>query len=636
VLQLVKAAPGLPADVAGQGFFAGVDTTLAGLAEAAGASSDAAARTVAAYREALHEASASLDVLDPVRSAPPLARALQHLDALLGEVSRARGNGSPAAADLARRRERVQRALLTVAGVVTVVRVDDDLVVPGESVDVSVDVWNGGPLTVAGARAVLAAPAGWRVEPVEPPGSGRAGGPPSFFGRGGLEAASHAREVDIAPGDALSWRFRVTLPPDADLTRLYYLERPRDGEMYRWPGEPELWARPKAPPPLSGGADFALAVSGTPGGLRPSIAVRREGEYVGVVQDFGEFRRPVLVVPAVAVEATPSVLVWPLAAGGARQVSVALTGFASREVRGTVSLEAPAGWSVEPGSRPFELRQPGEEQSFTFTVRSSGIVSQGRHEIRAVARTVEGDAFTEAVDLVDYPHIARTAMFRPAVAGVTAVDVRVRPNLRVGYVMGTGDVGYDAIREMGVAVELLGPDDVRSGDLSRFDVLVLGIRAYEARPDVVASNDRILGFARDGGTVVVQYGQYQYPGYAPYDVAISRPHDRVTDERSPVRFLEPDHPALTTPNRIVPADFEGWITERGLYFLGTWDRRFTPVIEFQDPGEEPKRGALMVAPLGEGLYVYTGISFFRQLQEGVPGAYRLFANLISLKAGDGM
>ncbi|HZD03287.1 MAG TPA: hypothetical protein VE173_00165, partial [Longimicrobiales bacterium] len=201
---------------------------------------------------------------------------------------------------------------------------------------------------------------------------------------------------------------------------------------------------------------------------------------------------------------------------------------------------------------------------------------------------------------------------------------------------GSGDEVFDAIRQLGVDAELLGPEQVQGGDLSRFDVLVLGVRAYETRRDLQGANQRILDFARRGGTVVVQYNKYEYPqgGFAPYPVGMSRPHDRVTDETSPVRFLEPDSPVLTTPNRIGPEDFEGWITERGLYFLGEWDDHFVPVLEMWDPGEEPKRGSLLVATLGDGLYVYTGLSFFRELPAGVPGAYRLFANLLSLRAED--
>ncbi|MCY3613164.1 MAG: hypothetical protein OXH51_16690, partial [Gemmatimonadetes bacterium] len=217
-----------------------------------------------------------------------------------------------------------------------------------------------------------------------------------------------------------------------------------------------------------------------------------------------------------------------------------------------------------------------------------------------------------------------------------AFPVVADTELRVGYVMGSGDGGPDALRQIGMEVEELGEAELNRGDFSRFDVLVLGVRAYETRPDLAAANEAVLDFARDGGTVIVQYNRYEFPasGLAPYPVTINRPHDRVTDETAPVTILAPASPVFSAPNPIGPADFEGWVQERGLYFLGEWDERYTPVMEMADPGEDPKRGGLLVAEVGEGLYVYTGLAFFRQFPAGVPGAYRLFANLVSMRAED--
>ena len=198
--------------------------------------------------------------------------------------------------------------------------------------------------------------------------------------------------------------------------------------------------------------------------------------------------------------------------------------------------------------------------------------------------------------------------------------------------MGTGDSGPEALASLGFDVELLGPAAVLAGNFARFDVLVLGVRAYEAREDLVAANGGVLDFARAGGTVVTQYNQYTFPGSgnAPYPVSIARPHDRITDENAAVTFLRPAAPVLNAPNRITEDDFVGWRQERGLYFLNTWDPAFTPVLSMADPGEAPKEGSLLIAPLGEGVYIYTGLALFRQFPEGVSGAYRLFANLVSL------
>ena len=206
--------------------------------------------------------------------------------------------------------------------------------------------------------------------------------------------------------------------------------------------------------------------------------------------------------------------------------------------------------------------------------------------------------------------------------------------VEVGYLMGSGDDGMRALEQMGVSVREITPEQIASGVPGDLDVLVLGIRVYETRPEVAAINDRILDFARSGGTVVVQYNKYEYPAgdFAPYEVSMGNRAPRVTDEGSPVEILDPASPVIAGPNRISETDFEGWVQERGLYFLDEWDERFQPVLSFTDPGEEPARGSLLVASVGDGLYVYTGISFFRQFPAGVPGAHRLFANLVSLGA----
>ena len=300
-----------------------------------------------------------------------------------------------------------------------------------------------------------------------------------------------------------------------------------------------------------------------------------------------------------------------------------------------MGLELPGGWRAQPREYPFELGEPGAEAAFSFEVTPPTDWVPGEYRMKAQVRAADGAVYREGFTLVDYPHVARSALFSPASTRVSVVPVSVEPGLRVGYVMGSGDLGAEVLGQMGVAVEMLGPEAVRAGAYQGLDVVVLGSRAYETRPDLAAANGKLLDFARAGGTVIVQYNKYEYPqgGFAPYPVSISRPHDRVSDETVPVKILEPDHPLFNYPNRITDADFQGWAQERGLYFLREWDERYTPLLEMSDPGEAAKRGGLVVAPLGQGFYVYTGLAFFRQFPEGVPGAFRLFANLVSLKNG---
>ena len=287
----------------------------------------------------------------------------------------------------------------------------------------------------------------------------------------------------------------------------------------------------------------------------------------------------------------------------------------------------------------------GAEQVVSFDVAPESGAEDGRYRFRAVARIAgsgeqggrrespdASGSYSESFTIIDYPHIERTLYFEPSTLSVSLFPVEVRSDLRVGYVMVSSDNGVDALRHLGVEVEVLDPERVRAGDFSGLDVIVLGVRAYETRPDLVTANGLLLDFARRGGTVVVQYNRYEYPAgdFAPYPVEMSRPHDRVSDETAPVTILDESAPVFTSPNPIGPGDFEDWIQERGLYFLSEWDERFTPLLEMADPGEGPKRGGLVVAAVGEGVYIYTGLAFFRQFPAGVPGAYRLFANLISL------
>ena len=507
--------------------------------------------------------------------------------------------------------------------------------VPGQTVRIEVELWNGGPYEVVDAAPDLDLPTGWSATPV-PPGSEEEGGS-FFFRRGGGEAVGHGEPVTVAPGRRVVWRFDVAVPDDARLSELYYLEREPDGAMYRWPDDPELRGLPRQPALAHArvGLSVMVPLYGAPAPAR--VTPRRAARFRGVDPASGEYRTPLLVVPAVSVSPEPGVMVVPAGRAESRAVAVTLRAHAPEGATGRLALEAPEGWGVEPAAIPVALSGEGQEGAFAFTVTPPEGAEPGRYALEAVATTADGRRHARDVTLVDHPHIERAALFEDAATRVTVVEVAVEEGLRVGYVMGSGDDVHAAIRELGVPVELLAPADVREGDLSRFDVLVTGIRAYETRPDLQAANERILDFARAGGTVLVQYNKYEFPqgGYAPFPVEISRPHDRVTDETSPFRFIHPENPVFTSPNTIDEADFEGWVTERGLYFLGAWpEERMTPLLELTDPGEAPKTGSIVVAPLGEGLWIYTGLSFFRQLPEGVPGAYRLFANLLSLDADD--
>lgn len=603
-----------PDGESGNELFAGVDTTLLGLATGfSGGKGREVVASLEGYRSTVSRAIEEFDALEPWSVTPFLQTGLAHLrrarEAVEAVGGLPEGPEWEQSAELSRvledRISLVEEGVFRSAGVVVDVRLEDDLLVPGEVVEGVVEVWNGGSLSLAEVAVEMVVPAGWGVEALALP-------------EGGLGA-----------GEVASWRFSLRLPTDAALSRPYYMAEARDGELYRWPEGPDSWGEPGNPPLV-----YGLVRLRADGG--ESAEVRRAAIYRGVDKATGEYVRPVLVVPALSVSMKTTNMVWPIGVTDSRELTVLVRNEAVSGQVGSLSLSLPEGWWAEPEIHAVHLREAGAEASFPFRVFPPSDLKDGEYVVRARVRTEEGREFGEGVRLVDYPHIQRGALFSDAETRISVFPVSVREGLRVGYVMGSGDLGPEALAQMGVSVELLGPGAVRGGAFGGFDVIVLGIRAYETRPELVAANDQLLDFARAGGSVVVQYNKYEYPqgGVAPYPVEMARPHDRVADETAPIRILDQGHPFFRSPNRITEADFQGWAQERGLYFLSQWDSRYTPLLEMADPGEEGKKGGLLVAPLGKGLYVYTGIAFFRQFPEGVPGAFRLFANLVSLTRED--
>ncbi len=604
------------------GIFAGVDTTLAGLMTGLPGAAGAPIREhLRAYRTAVHDVAASLDALRPERAAQPLAVAYRHLEAVFELIQDVGDAGAPLAEPLAVRAAQVRWALMKVASIVVDVRASDDFVTAGQEVDVDVRVWNGGPFRLERARVGSAGPGAW------------AGGSAEFVATGDQTLEPRT----LGSGEIARWSYRIRLGDALPPSRLYYLESPREGDIYRWRGTdgsetlPRNWRAL-----LSAAGEFDLHIPGMDAPVH--LVWGSRAQYVGVDQASGEYRAPVLATPAVSVTIDPNNTAWPLSSVEGRAVTVLLRSHSPSPVSGRVALEAPAGWEVAPPDLHFALDNEGSSRSFTFIVKPHGALEAGAHVFEAVAIRDDGVRFDERVDVIDYPHIERTLDLQPALMRVTVLPVAVDEGISVGYVTGPGDDGLRALRQMGVDAEEVPAERLREGDFSAYDVLVLGIRVYETRPDVAAANPGILDFARAGGTVIVQYNKFEYPrgGFAPYPVSMGsgRSAPRVTDEASPVTLLDPDSPVFNAPNHITAADFDGWVQERGLYFLSEWDERFTPLLELADPGEEPVCGSLLVAPVGEGIYAYVALSFFRQLPAGVPGAYRLFANLVSLDANE--
>jgi hypothetical protein len=291
-----------------------------------------------------------------------------------------------------------------------------------------------------------------------------------------------------------------------------------------------------------------------------------------------------------------------------------------------VILPVPSGWRVEPDAVPVTLAKAGDEATVRFAVTPAGTAGAALRP----AVEIDGRTWSFRENLIDYPHIPVQLVLQSAQVRVVPLDAQV-PHGVIGYVEGSGDTVADDLAHLGIRVELLDDEALRSSDLSRFQAIVVGIRAYNTRDTLRSQHDRLMRYVENGGTVVVQYNTQSRLGplegrIGPFPLEVGR--GRVTEERASMTVLAPGHELLTKPHRIDAKDFDGWIQERGLYYASTWDDRYTPIFAAADEGEEPLKGALLFAKHGKGRYVYTGLAFFRQLPAGVPGAYRLFLNLI--------
>jgi LmbE family N-acetylglucosaminyl deacetylase len=550
--------------------FAGVDTTI----------------PVSGYAALIDSARAALNPWHPAATLPYLLRASR----LLGTADSAQ-------------RELLDRAIAAAAGVTLDGTADDGILTPGERVQLEVTVWNAGDSTVKLDSVAIAAPAGWGLERLE------------------LGAPS------VMPNTALTRRFVVTVAQGAERTQPYFLRRPltNRGGLYDWSAAPaDVRGLPFEPPPVT--ARVRLLIGGEP------VTLTREVVYRYRDQAIGEIRRPLFVTRDVEVRVTPEELLWPIDGNAhePRHFTLTVTNRARGPASARLPLTTPAGWpTISAESLAFTREDETKSVTVSLAPPATDSLKPGASELRA------GSGWLE---IIDYPHIRPRALTKPSVADIRAARVALPALAHVGYVRGAADRVPEALLAVGVPVEMISPDSLARGDLSRYDAIVIGSRAYETEPALLTNNARLLDYGRGGGLVIVQYQQYPFVdgGFAPYPLTIARPHDRVTDENAPVTVLDPGNSLFHYPNDIGADDWRGWIQERGLYFAHSWDTTYVPLLEMHDAATPPSsvaelKGGLLVAPLGRGTYVYTGLSFFRQLPAGVPGAYRLFVNLLGLK-----
>ncbi len=639
-----------------QSFFDGIDVTLPGLASRLGDDE----KKVPWLRHELESIAADIKKAaekaeaDPDSAADPLAKALLALDSVIDRLSEDRLSEDRLSADrlgdssvanaakddvlvvLHEKRDEAQTALNLALNVTlkasvtalgtsgkTVPEFKDALTVvsPMQKFQVIAKLHNGSKYWLTVDDAGLGDSANWVKQ-------------------------SDAGEMTVAPGKDYYANFALQVPADASPTRPYWHRDNPETEALNTIDDARYQTLPLPPPPLRVSLRYQTVDHGGRHSPLPDVIRNRASQkalpageisatvMVPFVDEKDKTRKiPLAVAPAFSLNLEPGEQVLPVADKKEIKVKVGVRSNLTGAPNGTLRLNLPQGWTSEPREIPVTLSKRGDKQDLVFKLLTSGLQEE-RTEIRAVLEA-GGQKYSEGYTLVTREDLGAAYYYQPAVQRVSIVDVKVPKDLKVGYIMGAGDDIATVLEQIGMNVTMIPADKLASEDLSKCQTIVLGIRAYDTQKGVIDNNKRLLDFVANGGRLVVQYntmGSFGVPidfnsgKYTPYPATLGRA--RVSVEEAPVTILDPANPIFHSPNEITQRDFAGWVQERGLYFMSQWDSNFTPLLESHDPGESEQKGGLLVAHYGKGTYIYTGYAFFRQLPAGVPGAVRLFVNLI--------
>ena len=610
--------PEVADNVPGDGFFAGMDTSLRGLQALLGQTvGDGLAGALAEIQDIIDGVSGDFDFTAPEKSVPELARGYGLLNDLIDRVT------PEVAFHLRVKQRQFEDAIVAAAAVEVVAMLDSRgggaAAVPGEEGVVTVRVrsslsdWvNVEAVQVLFGDGEVLSTLHVDYEHVL-----------DAEGRAAALAAAAGRDTRVA--DVFNEGFDVRIPPLAAPAGPYFTRSGLTANHYEVEDSTDLhlpWRASR---------------------LRAVVGIEVLGEYVtrtvpvtGSVSrlPYGSLARRVEVLPALSVAVTPGVRVVPLSGNGDGRIEVLVHLEANRpDLSAEAELELPAGWTAMPASYRHGFRGRGEVAEALFTLQPPG-EWRGDVVVEAVARaTLSGvpGAYRSGFQTIDHRDLPLARLNLPARTTIRPVDVASLDGLSVGYAMGVGDEVPAAIESLGASVRLLGEVDLAHGDLDAFDAIVIGTRAYAVRRDLVENNHRLIDYARRGGNVVVLYQTQEFvpSEMAPWPASLPRGAEEVSEEDAPVTLLEPGHPLLTTPNRITGADFDGWLEQRGSKFFARWDGAYTPLVETHDTGQEPQRGIWLTAEVGAGRYSYVALALHRQLPYGVPGAYRILSNLLA-------
>ena len=482
--------------------------------------------------------------------------------------------------------------------------------IPGQQFSIGMRIVNPAPIAVELVEVSLRTPEGWRVGQgklvVDPP-------------------AALAMETN-AP---VSMMFDVDVPENASYTQSYWSRASEYHDAVYTLERPEFRFLPYTPPDVHGvityrvnGVDFTLT---------------QPAKTRSINRPWGEKRRLLTVAPAISLSVLPRIGVVPIpeSATAGEQITftttVEMLNNVKGEAEGTLALKLPDGWHASPENASFAFTHEGASKTFTFQVSAENVEIGKEHTIQAVA-TYNGKEYTTGYQTIEHPDLEPRHLYRPATMTLHGISLELPPNLSIGYVMGVGDKIPEALAQIGIDVEMLDREELRTGDLNRFDTILIGIRAYAVRRDLIAYNSRLLDYVHKGGNLIVQYQTPEFDAapFGPYPYTMGRRPEEVSEEDAQVTILMPDNPIFQYPNQIAEADFDGWVEERGSKFLTEWDGNYQALLTCNDREQEPQHGGLLYTQYGQGTYTYAAYAFYRQLPAGVAGAYRLFVNMLTL------
>jgi LmbE family N-acetylglucosaminyl deacetylase len=599
-------------------FFDGIDTSIAGLFKALRKPApSAAAERLPPIAHAVEEAIAAFSMKDPSASVPALARGLTETRTAIDWFSSDRD----AVFYLVRKeREFIDAINMAMGVVLTAVAVPAGTtdpsgpgagfaappvmggVVPGQTFDIQWTFVSRGTPQISMLLSQINLGKGFTLAPSQNPGRS---------------------PINPQPNQPVTRRFSVTVAADAPLTSKPYFERGSFQDARYNLLDASQFGKPAADTAISLSASYtveAVQVNAR------EVVRRREAKL-----PYGFVMRELRVVPAIAVTSSPSTIVVPLKALTKKfAVQVEVLNNKESGSRGEVTVRVPQGWTVTPAKAPFSFARAGERETYSFSVTVPSIADRD-YTLQAVA-VADGREYLEGYETIEYRDLETRQLYRTATTSVRGIDVQAVPGLKVGYVMGVGDQVPDGIRQLGYDVTLLDPNELARGDLSRFDAIVTGTRAYAVREDLKTYNRRLLDWVERGGNLIVLYNtQELVPNqFAPKPGDLSSRAEEVSEEDSPVDVLAPDAPMLNFPNKITKADFDAWVEQRGSKFWSKWDPAYRPIIATWDRGQPPQQGGWLWTRHGKGHYTYFAYAMHRQLPYGVAGAYRLMANLLAL------